>query len=230
VRSLCAGSRSPGKPGAVLVPALGVPEDLGALARECARWTVSSLLDVFARDRRVGADLPAVTAVTAAWLRAVPTGPVVLVGHSTGAQAALQAAVRAPAAVRALVLLSPTFAPELRRTPALLRAYFRDSAHEPLDLWRTTLPGCARVGATTLLRLVRSARHDRPEDAVADVRCPVLVVRGERDALCPAHWAEGLGAAARQGRCATVPGGHGFPHVHSRHTADLIARFTEECR
>nr|WP_170211748.1 alpha/beta hydrolase [Saccharothrix australiensis] len=193
------------------------------LASECGTWTRSVLLDVLGSVGRV--DLPAFATAVAQWLEVAVDAPVVLAGHSTGAQVALRAAVQVPAAVRVLVLMSPTFPPRLRRVPALVRANFRNAAHEPLDVWRAVLPGCARVGAVTLCRLLRSAQHDRPEEIVTDVRCPVLVVRGEHDAFCPEPWASRLGAAARRGRCVNVLGAHGFPHQYDKNTSALIADF-----
>ncbi|WP_433260396.1 alpha/beta fold hydrolase [Actinosynnema sp. CS-041913] len=224
VRSLHAGDRRAGVPAAVVVPGLGVVEYLMNTAHGCAAWTQTFVLDVGR------ADLPAVAATVAAWLAAVPDAPVVLVGHSTGAQAALRAAVENPGAVQALVLLSPTFPPTLRRLPLLLPALLRDAAHEPLHLWRTVLPGCARIGFRTICGFLRSAQSDRPEETIAEVSCPVLVVRGEHDTFCPASWATRLGATARQGRAVTSPGAHGFCHQHGEHTAALIADHSREGR
>ncbi|MEU4806920.1 alpha/beta hydrolase [Actinosynnema sp. NPDC023587] len=226
-RALCAGDRQTGRPAVVFVPALGVPEDLMNVASECGKWTRSVLLDVLGPAGRV--DLPTFATAVAEWLKVTADAPVVLAGHSTGAQAALHAAVQMPGAVRALVLMSPTFPPHLRQVPALLRATFRNVAHESLGVWRAVLPGCVRIGAVTLFRLLRSAQHDQPEATIADVRCPVLVVRGEQDPFCPEPWATRLSNTARRGQCVNVPGAHGFPHQHGTNTSALIAEFTERC-
>ncbi|WHT22175.1 alpha/beta fold hydrolase [Crossiella sp. CA-258035] len=158
----------------------------------------------------------------AAWLD-VPDEPVVLVGHSTGAQAALRAAVDRPDRVRSLALLGPTFPPEQRRLPGLFRGYLRSSRHEPLGLLPVTVPYYLRGGPRRIARFVRSAQRDQPEQLITRLDCPVLLARGEQDGFAPRDWVDRLAAAAPEAVSRTLPGAHAFPYGQGGLTSRLIA-------
>ncbi|CAL9340956.1 alpha/beta fold hydrolase [Streptomyces sp. enrichment culture] len=212
----------------VLVPGLGAPGYLLRTLRHCARSGPARLLDVPGFRDPGGPVCPETLGpladTVARWLAVVPRAPVVLAGHSTGAQVALHAAVRAPERVRSLVLLSPTFPPHLRRMPALLGALARTAVHEAPDVVPAVLPSYLKAGPRRLLNCVRSAQADAPEDVLPSVGCPVTVVAGERDALCPEDWADHLARRATTGRALRAPGAHAFPHPHPAVTADALAQ------
>ncbi|MGW0521698.1 alpha/beta fold hydrolase [Crossiella sp. NPDC003009] len=223
VRSLTAGERGPV---VVLVPGLGALGYLHDTLAGCGAWARAFLLDVPGFGERgplaCPAELGAVAGTVAAWLD-VPGEPVVLVGHSTGAQAALRAAVDRPDRVRSLVLLGPTFPPEQRRLPGLFRGYLRSSRHEPLGLLPVTAPYYLRGGPRRIARFVRSAQRDRPEQLITRVGCPVLLARGEQDGFAPQDWLDRLAAAAPDAVSRTLPGAHAFPYGQGGLTSRLIA-------
>lgn len=228
VRSLAAGREHTGRPPVVIVPGLGALGYLMDTLAGCAGWAPSFLLDLPGFGHRSppphAAELPAVVDAVAGWLDVVADRtPVVLVGHSTGAQAALHVAVRQPERVRALVLMGPTFPPEQRRLRGLVRGYVRNSRHEPVGLLPVTMPYYVRGGPRAVATMLRSAQRDRPEDTITGVGCPTLLVRGARDAFAPAPWLDRLAAAAPDGRLVTVPGAHTFPFRRGGLTAALIA-------
>ncbi|WP_432119494.1 alpha/beta fold hydrolase [Streptomyces sp. bgisy032] len=212
----------------VLVPGLGAPGYLLRTLRRCARSGPVRLLDVPGFGNPAGRACPEtlgpLAETVARWLSVVPPGPVVLAGHSTGAQVALHAAVRVPERVRALVLLSPTFPPHLRRMAPLLGAVARTAVRENPGFLPTVLPSYLRAGPRSLLKYVRSAQADAPEEVLPSVTCPVTVVAGERDALSPPDWVGHLARRAGDGRPLLVPGAHAFPHPHPAVTADVLAR------
>jgi pimeloyl-ACP methyl ester carboxylesterase len=231
VRSLVADGRHdrgraevPDVPDLVVVPGLGVLGYLLPFVRACASWARVHLLDVpgFGAPAtcRLPADLPSLGEVVAGWLDAVPPRPVVLLGHSTGAQVALRAAAAAPATVRALVLAGPTFPPEARRPLPVARRALRTAPHEEPGELLAVLPYWLR-GARRLPQLVRSGLEDRPEQRVGEVCAPVLVLRGRADHLCPQPWVERLAEAAG-GRLEVLPGGHNFPYSWPDTTSSLV--------
>lgn len=228
VRSLESGG-APGDPAAVLVPGLGALGYLLDTWAGCAGWARSFLVDVpgFGHDRRYrcAAEIPAIAAAVQRWIDVVPGDePVVLAGHSTGAQAALRVAARAPDRVRALVLMGPTFPPRQRRFSGLLRGFASSAVHEPPGLQPVTVPYYARGGAVEVARFLRSAQRDEPERTITGVRCPTLLVRGEHDAFAPAEWLDRLAAACPSpARTVTVPGAHAFPFRRGGLTSALIA-------
>lgn len=228
VRSLSAGGPR-GGPVVALVPGLGALGYLSDTLTACGAWGRAFLLDLpgfgHPPPRPCPPEVPAIAGALSRWLDAVAgDDPVVLVGHSTGAQAALRAAAERPDRVRALVLLGPTFPPRQRRLPALVRAAARDLARERLVLVPVVLPYYLRGGPRGLAAMVRSAQRDEPERAIPRVRCPVLLVRGEQDTFATREWVDRLAAAAPDGEAVTIPGAaHTFPYRRGGLTAGLIA-------
>lgn len=216
VRALVSGELRDGVPEVVLLPGLGAPGYMLDLLHACGAWTRARLLDLpgFGSPRTADCppELDAVTPVAAAYLDAM-AGPVLLAGHSTGAQLALRAAVATPGRVAALGLLDVTFDPPVRRSPlrlaGRLRTYLRERPRELV----VTLPSFVRAGAG-LPRYIRSALADEPERHMPGVHAPVLVLRGRHDALCPPGWAADLAGRARSARLVTVPGAHNTPYTH----------------
>lgn len=168
-----------------------------------------------------------------ALLDAAGLAQTVLVGHSFGALVALEAAARAPARVRQLVLVG--VAAPMKVSPALLEA----SLNEPMKALtmvnvfsRSTLapppsalgPGTWVYGASLALgrRVLASNRKvnlfhtgflacDRytgAEAAMEGVKCPVLFLLGSQDQMTPPKAAQTLVAKARDGRVVLLPGGH----------------------
>ncbi|MCU1692644.1 MAG: hypothetical protein JWM64_1735 [Frankiales bacterium] len=211
------GDARPGVPPLVVVPGLGALGYLLPTLRRSAGWTQVHLLDLPGfghRDTaRLPADLATVSRVLTAWLEEVAQEPVLLLGHSTGAQVALRAAVAAPARVRSLVLGGVVFPPGRRTLTGALRGVLRALPHERPGELPATFPYYLR-GARRLPELVRSGLRDRPEDLVPSLRVPLLVVRGEHDALCPPSWAALLAERAPRGLVQVVPGGHNSVWTH----------------
>jgi pimeloyl-ACP methyl ester carboxylesterase len=230
VRSLAAGDPRVGTAEVVVVPGLGALGYLVPLVDACAAWTRVHLLDVPGFGHRSTSRCPASLddggRAVAGWLRARASGPVLLVGHSTGAQAALRAALTSPAAVAAVALVGATFPPGLRRWLPLVRAALRTARHEDPRMIPAAGPDYLR-GGWRVVQLLRSALDDAPEEAAGRLPCPLLVVRGARDALCPRPWAEQLAARAPAGRAAELPGAHNIPFTHPQALSDALRHMAE---
>ncbi|MGY1753719.1 alpha/beta fold hydrolase [Blastococcus sp. SYSU D01042] len=152
-------------------------------------------------------------------------GPVVLVGHSQSCQVVAAVAERDPRVV-AVVLLGPTTAPQLRRPGGLVAAWLRTAVREPWRQVPRVLAQWLRTGPRAMRALWRRAAPDRIELRLPRIAVPVTVVRGTRDALCPAGWAAALAAAAPQGRLVEIPGAaHMTVHTHP---ADVVAVLRDE--
>ena len=168
-----------------------------------------------------------------ALLDAAGLAQAVLIGHSFGALVALEAAARAPARVRQLVLVG--VAAPMKVSPALLEASLNDpmKALTMVNVFsRSTLapppsalgPGTWVYGASLALgrRVLASNRKvnlfhtgflacDRyagAEAAIDRVSCPVLFLLGSQDQMTPPKAAQTLVARARDGRVVLLPGGH----------------------
>jgi pimeloyl-ACP methyl ester carboxylesterase len=231
VRSLVLGVPRPGVPELVVVPGLGALGYLRPTLRACTEWTRVTLVDLPGfgawRTAFLRADLPTVADVLARWLTDVPRTHVLLLGHSTGAQAALRAAVANPSAVSSLVLAGATFPPDARTVLGAARRAARTLPAERLAELPAVLPEYVR-GAPRLPQLLRSSLADTPESHAPRLAVPLLVLRGASDELCPQPWAEHLAALAQHGRTATVPGGHN--HVFTFPAETSRAVWTEATR
>ena len=212
------------------VPGLGLSVAVArrALDRLTGVATVVVLLPAFGRRAPRGTD--AAPGPSADRLLAeLPAGPAVLVGHSASCQLVAEAAVRAPGRVAGLVLVGPTTDPRAASWPGLVGRWLRTATHEHPGQVPLLVYAYARTGPVSMARGMDAARHHRLDRTLTAVTCPVLVVRGRHDAICPADWAAKLAAAAPDGTAATLPeGAHMVPITDPRALADRIAAFLDE--
>lgn len=128
--------------------------------------------------------------------------PIVLFGWSLGAGVSIAAAARSPQGIAGIVAEAPYRVPA---TPArnVLRAFALPH--------RVNLPPALRLIALTSGVSGRYPGFDRASLA-ASLRCPLLVVHGEDDDICPVEDGRAIAAAAREGRIVVVArtGHHGL--------------------
>jgi pimeloyl-ACP methyl ester carboxylesterase len=214
-------------PPIVMLPGLGYPGMLGPLLRELSRWTAVELLDLpgWRRGEAVGCP-PTVAGVAEATRGILPqlAGSPVLVGHSTGAQAALRAAVEAPDRLTGLVLLGPTVDPSVRSWPRLTTSYLRGLRRErPAEL--AAVRRSMREGRVApVVSLIRSALADRPEERIASLRLPTLVLTGEHDRISTPEWCHQL-AELSGGRFRLLSGGHNCCYTDAGGADDAVRAF-----
>jgi pimeloyl-ACP methyl ester carboxylesterase len=83
----------------------------------------------------------------------------------------------------------------------------------------------SRTGLGSMRRGMDAARHHRLDHALAGTTCPVLVLRGPADRICPQDWAERLGSGPAR-TCVTLgSGAHMVPLTHGDLVADPVAEF-----
>jgi pimeloyl-ACP methyl ester carboxylesterase len=149
-----------------------------------------------------------------------PDRAVVLVGHSASCQVVAEAARREPGRVTGLVLIGPTTDPRARAWSALARRWLATARHERASEVPTLVRQYARTGLWSMARAMDAARRADVQEPLAASRCPVLVLRGHHDRICPADWASSLSRHA-----VTLPaGGHMVPWTHGAAVAEVIAR------
>ncbi|GAB3631738.1 alpha/beta fold hydrolase [Microbacterium sp. AGC85] len=123
----------------------------------------------------------------AAFLRSIGVTDAVIIGHSMGSQIGAELAARHPKLVDGLVLAGPTVNSATRSIREQATYLLRDLIGErPIVLLRGAREYLR--GGPHLIRKIRATVVHEPEKAYARVKCPVLVVRGERDPLAPAVW------------------------------------------
>jgi surfactin synthase thioesterase subunit len=228
----------------VLFPGLGLPRYLLPLAHTLAASGAEVVVfDALAFRRRRGRVVPTIHGLARAgaqWLATADLhGPVVVAGHSTGAQVALETVLSVASEVRpsvasevrpsvasgvtveGLVMAGPTFEPRQRRlrrlAPAALKAYRKDTPRELV-----VLRDLARV-RTDVVRIVLSGLRHRPEDRVGALPVPLTLTAGEGDAFAPRGWLERLAAAAGgRSRVVVLPGSHNNVFPHAREVAPVV--------
>lgn len=136
----------------------------------------------------------------AEWLKILPSGPKIWVGHSFGCRVGLQLAARHPSAIEALFLIAAAGLPPHRSIAARLkraprRAAFRlIRALTPEGLARDRLReryGSSDYRTAGAMRpvLVKAVTEDLTEVARA-VKVPTVLVHGDRDTESPPEIAE----------------------------------------
>jgi pimeloyl-ACP methyl ester carboxylesterase len=154
IRSLSAGDIHD-HPEVILLAGLGAPGYLAPWARESSQWTRASIVDLpgwrAGHAQACPPTLVAMAMTLAHWLEATERHDVILLGHSTGAQAVLKTAQLVPELIRGLVLAGPTLDPDARTMPALLRRAIRTLPHEvPAELPAAAMrPPSSRRQTTT---------------------------------------------------------------------------------
>jgi len=143
---------------------------------------------------------------------------VALVGQSFGAQVVVEAAVREAPLVERLALVGPTIDPAARNLPAQYVRWQRNTPDEHLSVVPIMARDLADVGPVRAAQLLRVMLADAIEDRLPAVACPALVVRGGRDRVVPATWAERVARAMPRGELAVVPG-----YAHMAHYSGPLA-------
>ena len=219
--------------GVAIVPGLGLPQyTFPTAAAVAARGLTCTVLDLPGfGSGRLDTTLPHIHAVgraAAQWVAAQPPGEVTaLLGHSTGAQAVLTAALALQEARHDLgiVLAGPTFVPRQRRllplAAATLTAYRRDSLRELV-----VAPSVAR-GRLGVLGILRSGMRDDPEARVRRLVLPLALTSGEADSYAPRWWLDRLAAAAAltpHVEVTTLPGSHNNLFTEPDRMAEVVVR------
>lgn len=135
-------------------------------------------------------------------------GPVVLVGHSLGAQFVTETAVRHPAAVARLVLIGGVTDPTRASVLSQALDLGRDTAKEPFTGMMIVLGDYLRCGPRWYLATLRPMLAYRTDLGLRDVAAPTLVIRGEDDPVSRHDWGVHLAAQAPRGRLLELPGRH----------------------
>ncbi|MGY1750853.1 alpha/beta fold hydrolase [Modestobacter sp. SYSU DS0511] len=215
----------PGVPraGVVWVPGLGLDRRSSARVRGRIGGAVVHLPGLGRRET-----VPPAPVLTAQLAEQLPAGRVVLVGHSQSCAVVIALAEQDPRVAGAL-LLGPTPDPRTRRLRVLAARWVRTAVHEPwwqvpllLLQWLTT-------GPVRMTAVWRATSGERLDDRLRRVPVPVVVLRGDADALCPHDWAELLAGAAPHGRLVELPGAaHMTPHTHPDEVAAVLADLVRE--
>lgn len=153
---------------------------------------------------------------------------VTLIGHSMGAQIAVEVVVRHPGLAHRIVLAAPTVDPNARRAAAQFGRLARDIAVESPVVWARGARAYFRAGPNLRLKLRAMLSH-RIEGSLPEVSVPALVLRGDADIVAPHEWCETVARLMPDASLAEIADhGHETMIRDAAPAAALIARFAAD--
>ena len=159
-------------------------------------------------------------------MRAVGLPRAALLGNSFGCQIAVACAERHPAVVDRLVLQGPTADPASRSVIGIALRWLMNSRARAVEfeLSAVGVPQ-GRISARGRYLPRDAARPDGGSE-LPKVEAPVLVVRGDRDPLCPRLGPNGSRHWRRMADLVVVPGAaHTMNHYQVEQLAQLVEPF-----
>ena len=108
--------------------------------------------------------------------------------------------------------------PEMALKIALLTGEIDEKTIRPEDML-PYLQHLTHVDFPMFLRMLRAAGEHSAEDLLPNIRCPVLIVAGEKDGFTPAYLAEQMHEQIPESELFVVPGG---THVTPLEQRDLV--------
>lgn len=228
-RAICYGHERDDVSAVVLVHGIGVSHRyFSSLRRSLARTRTVVCIDMpgfGGLPKPHGApDVVTTGAALANVIASSGLGPVVLVGHSMGAQWAVEAALHRPDLVERVVAVGPVTDADHRNGPAQTRALALDALLEPPWISGVVLAEYVRCGIRWYLDQLRHMLDYALEERVAELQTPLLVIRGARDPVAGLRWCRLLRDRAPHADLIQVPGHHHAVHQSApRAVASAIA-------
>lgn len=175
------------------------------------------------------ADVPRMARGLADAIASLDLGPVVLIGHSMGAQWITAVARQNPELVDRLVLIGPVVDPARRTLPHQAGALVRDSLGESPRINAIVTTDYLRCGTPWYAIQARHMFDYRTEEEVACLTVPILIVRGDRDPIAKLEWCRRLASRALSSTLVSIPRHrHVVQHSAWRDVAAAIRAFADD--
>lgn len=148
----------------------------------------------------------------------------VLVGHSMGTQVVTQLVHDYPRTTDRIVLLAPTMDPAARGFWHATGRLMRDILmREPPQVNAiVSVDYFFRCGIPYFLKQSRHLLADRIEERLPVLDVKGLVIRGDRDCICPPEWCQEVAGLLRDGSYSEVAGPHVIMFTDPERIAELI--------
>lgn len=181
------------------------------------------------RGGRLGHDVAGGRQFMLAFADALAIERAVWVGHSVGAQTALDIAATAPHRARGIVLVGPTGAPGRPRALRQAGALALEALRAPLPVVLRVLADYVRTSPLAYLGTWLRFTRDQPLEKLRAVQCPVQVVVGTRDPVADAELLELLLRRLPSAELVRVAGGtHALPRSEWQEFNAAVTRFCRE--
>jgi pimeloyl-ACP methyl ester carboxylesterase len=173
-------------------------------------------------------DVPGLADALAAWLAAMDLRRPALLGNSFGCQIIVDLAARHPARIGYAILQGPTAPPEERTWLMQTLRWRQNQPYNPASLGPVTWGDYRKCGWIRLFRTFHYSLRDPIEAKLPQVACPALVVRGTKDPICRAAWAEDVARRLPRGRLALIPDvAHTLCYTAPAELAEVCEAFLE---
>jgi pimeloyl-ACP methyl ester carboxylesterase len=150
-------------------------------------------------------------------------GQTVLVGHSMGTQVVAEAASQRPDLFPYLVLIAPTVNRHERSIPRQAFRMMQDLFGESPKVLALGMQNYAKTGPRWFMKKLRSMMDHQLELTLPSISAQTLVIRGNRDPVCPHGWVEEVAALIPGARMVEIQGrGHETMVKDGYCAADLI--------
>ncbi|MDN4480893.1 alpha/beta fold hydrolase [Demequina muriae] len=174
-------------------------------------------------------DVPTMARGLAGAIASLEVGPVVLIGHSMGAQWATAVAVESPELVERLVLIGPVADSEHRSLPAQAAGLVRDSLGESPRANAIIVTDYLRCGMPWYLAQTRHLLSYKIEEDVARLTVPALIIRGARDPISGPEWCGRLRDRIPVASLIQIPGHHHVVQDSAPHAVEsAILTFVDD--
>lgn len=170
--------------------------------------------------------LPELAEALRGWLDARGITRAVLVGNSHGCQVIIELLAHSPDRSAGVVLSAPTVDAAHRSVPGELARLLFDATRENPGIIPLNARDYFRSGLLRGMGTLRDAIADRPEDKIALIPAPILLVRGSRDPIVSEAWIETLHGLARGSEVARIEGAaHAVCYSAAPEFAAIVAEF-----
>jgi pimeloyl-ACP methyl ester carboxylesterase len=181
------------------------------------------------RGAPLGQDVPQAREFLLAFAAALDIDRAVWIGHSIGAQVAIDIAARDPHRARGIVLVGPTGTPGARKLPRQAWALLREAGRAPAPVVGRVLSDYLRISPLSYIGSWIRYGGDAPLDKLRAVQCPALVLVGTRDPVIDPLFLDVLLKRLPDGRLERVPGGtHALPRAHAHAFNAAVVSFCRE--
>lgn len=154
-------------------------------------------------------------------------GPAIIVGHSMGAQVAVEMGRRKPELAAAMILLAPAAEDGARTFGRQAARLMRNSARASLKSQLVVFFDYLRCGPVWFYKTMPAMLAYETEKHIAALQMPLLLVAGKKDPVAPLRWLQKLAASCHDARIERVPGPHALMYTDPPSVARLCLQMQQ---
>lgn len=154
-------------------------------------------------------DMPRSADLLAEFISSLNLQNPVLVGHSMGTQVVAETLARHPELSKLAVLIAPTVNRAERTARQQALRMIQDLTGESPQVLALGMIQYVKTGPGWFVRKLRHMLDHRIEDTLPKVQAHTLVLRGEKDRVCPRDWVQNVTELLPSSQMREIPGrGH----------------------